>query len=228
MNPKNVILFFSIIFSIWACATQTGVSPDTAMVGKDAELFSRAEEYYEAGAYDEALSLYLEYIQLYEDEPLAAAALMKIGSIYTVNGEFESARAGYQRIISDYPSSSFVPDALVADLFTYYQQGRYQDVIQNAPATLQRLDSNLHIFKTYALIGDAHLAMNSPIDAIDNYVRAREYASEFEQQAILDKLKEAIARLETADVAILVNHPDESLPMDFLLYQLGLNYALEE
>jgi branched-chain amino acid transport system substrate-binding protein len=101
-------------------------------------------------------------------------------------------------------------------------------VIQLTPATLQRLQSNLYIFKTYALLGDTYLSMESAIDAIDNYVRAREYATELEQTAILDKLREAIARLDTADIAILANHPDDSLPMDFLLYQLGLNYALEE
>ncbi len=228
MKLKHVILLFSVIVLLWACATKTGVTPDSSRVGKGEELFSSAEELFEAGSYDEALTLYDEYIERYGDESLAAAALMKTGFIFTVNGEYENARSAYRRILSGYPSSAFVQDALVEELFTFYQQGRYQDVIQFAPATLQRLDSNLHIFKTYALIGDTYLAMDSPIDAIDNYVRARENATELEQQAILDKLKEAIARLDTADVAILVNHPDESLPLDFLLYQLGLNYALEE
>ncbi len=191
-------------------------------------LFSRAEGFFEAGAYAEALPLYLEYVRRYEDESLAPAALMKIGSIYASNGEYESARSTYRRIPTDYPSTSFVQDAWVAELYTYYQQGRYQDVIQLTPATLQRLVSNLYILKVYALNGDTYLAMGSPIDAIDSYVRAREQATELEQHFILDKLREAIARLDTADIAILVNHPDDTLPMDFLLYQLGLNYALEE
>ncbi|CAB1063336.1 hypothetical protein D1BOALGB6SA_8119 [Olavius sp. associated proteobacterium Delta 1] len=228
MKLKHVILLFSVLVLIWACATQPEVTPDSARAGNGDELFSRAEEFFEAGAYAEALTLFLEYIQRYEDQSLAAAALMKIGFIHAANGEYQSARSAYQRIPADYPSNSFVQDALVEELYTYYQQGRYPDVIQLAPATLQRLDSNLYIFKTYALIGDTYLALDSPIDAIDNYVRARENATELEQQAILDKLKEAIARLDTADIAILVNHPDDSLPMDFLLYQLGLNYALEE
>ena len=228
MKHKHVILLFSVLVLIWACATQTGVTPESTGTGESNELFARAEKLFESGSYDEALTLYIEYTQRFEKEPLAAAALMKIGHIYTFNGEFDRARLAYQRIRTDYASSSFVPDALVAELFTYYQQGRYQDVIQRAPATLQSMDSDLYIFKTYALVGDSYLAMDEPIDAIDNYVRAREHATALEQQDILDKLKEAIARLDTADVAILVNHPDESLPMDFLLYQLGLNYALEE
>ena len=234
MKLKHVILLFCIIVLIGACATQTTVTPDSgktpgsAGTGEGAELFSRAEALFEAGSYAEALTHYLVFVQRFGDESLAAAALMKIGYIYAFNGEYENARSAYRRIPADYPSNSMVPDALVAELYTYYQQGRYQDVIQLAPAILQRLDSTLYIFKTYALIGDAYLAQDSPIDAIDNYVRAREHATELEQQPILDKLKEAIARLDTTDIAILVNHPGDSLPMDFLIFQLGLNYALEE
>jgi len=234
MKLKHAISLFSIIVLIGACATQTtvtpdsGATPDSVGTGEGAELFSRAEELFEAGSYAEALTHYLVFVQRFEDDSMAAAALMKIGFIYAFNGEYENARSAYRRIPADYPSNSMVPDALVAELYTYNQQGRYRDVIQLAPATLQRLDSTLYIFKTYALIGDAYLALDSPIDAIDNYVRAREHATELEQQPILDKLREAIARLDTADIAILVNHPGDSLPMDFLLFQLGLNYALEE
>ena len=228
MKIEHVIFLLSIFVLFWACATQTGVTPEPTGVKNGDELFSRAEKSFEAGSYDEALTLYIEYIERHARKPMAAAALMKIGHIYTLNGEFDNARFAYQRILTDYASSTLVPDALVADLYTYYQQGRYQDVIQLAPATLQRLDSDLHVFRTYALIGDSYLAMDAPVDAIDNYVRARGHATGLEQKAILDRLKEAIARLDTADIAILVNHPDESLPMDFLLYQLGLNYALEE
>jgi len=228
MKLKHAIILYSVIFLIWSCTTQTAVTPDSTRHGEDAELFFRAETFFEAGSYAEALPLYFEYSRRFEDESLAAAALMRIGFIYAFNGEYESARSAYRRIPAEYPSNSMVPDALVAELYTYYQQGRFTDVIQLAPATLQRLDSTFYIFKTYALVGDAYLAIDSPIDAIDNYVRAREHAGELEQQSIFDKLREAIARLATADIAILVNHPDDSLPGDFLLYQLGLNYALEE
>ena len=65
---------------------------------------------------------------------------MRIGFIYAFNGEYESARSVYRRIPAEYPSNSMVPDALVAELYTYYHQGRYPDVIQLAPAILQRLD----------------------------------------------------------------------------------------
>ncbi len=153
---------------------------------------------------------------------------MKIGIIHALSGDYDNARSAYKKILSGYPASPFVSDALVEDLFTYYQQGRYQEVIARAPDILQRLESKTHIFKTYTLLGDTYMAMGSPIDAIDNYSRARDYADALEQKTIIDKLQEAIARLDSEDIAILVNHPDESLPMDYLMFQLGLDYALEE
>lgn len=228
MKRKHLILLIGVIFVICACGGKYGAPPQGVSVEKGDALFARAEDLFGAGSYDEALAVYDEYLRLYEKAPLAAAALMKIGYIQAVNGDFEMARAAYRRIESDYPASSFVQDALVEELSTYYQQGRYEDVIQLAPATLQRIDSNLHFFRTYALIGDSYMALGAPIDAIDHYARAQEFASELEQEPIKAKLKEAIAQLDTADIAILVDHPDESLPMDFLLYQLGLNYALAE
>jgi ABC-type branched-subunit amino acid transport system substrate-binding protein len=228
MKLKNSIIFFAVMVLLCACAVKSGVPPESAPTEKGDALFTRAEDLFGAGNYDEAAALYDEYSRQFGESPLAAAALMKIAYIHAVNGDYEKSRDAYRRIISDYPKSSFVQDALVEELSTYYQQGRYRDVIQHAPDTLQRIDSNLHIFKTYALIGDAYLALSAPIDAIDYYARAQEFASELEQEAIKAKLKDAIAQLDTADIAILVDHPDESLPMDFLLYQLGLNYALEE
>jgi len=228
MKIKERILFFAVMVSICACAAKSGLPPESVPTERGDALFTSAEDLFGAGSYDEALGLYDEYLRQHGQGPLAAAALMKIGYIHALTGDYEKARAAYRRISSDYPTSSFVQDALVEELSTYYQQGRYRDLIQFAPETLQRIDSNLHIFKTYALIGDAYMALGAPIDAIDFYARAQDFASDLEQEAIKGKLKEAIAQLDTADVAILVDHPDENLPMDFLLYQLGLNYALEE
>ena len=197
------------------------------MTGED-ELFSRAEKFFESESYEEALGLYDEYLRQYPDKPLAAAALMKIGIIRALKGDYEGARAAFRNILSAYPTSPFVPDAMVEELFTYYQQERYQDVTQLAPDILNNIDSRPHIFRVYALVGDTYMAQGAPIDAIDYYARAQEFATGHEVEAIGEKFREAIAQLDSEDVAILIKHPDESLPMDYLLFQLGLNYAMEE
>jgi len=228
MKLKFSILILSAVVLIWACAPKPVSTPGPYQVTGEDALFARAEKLYESESYDEALGLYDEYSKRFSDKPLAAAALMKIGIIRAIKQDYEGARTAFRSILSAFPTSPFVPDAMVEELFTYYQQERYQDVIQLAPDILKNMDSRPHIFRVYALVGDAYMAQGAPVDAIDYYARAREFATGQELEAIGEKFKEAIAHLDSEDVAILIKHPDESLPMDFLLFQLGLNYAMEE
>ena len=228
MKLKHIFIVLAALAFVWACAPKPVITPGPYQVTGEDELFSRAEKFFESESYEEALGLYDEYLRQYPDKPLAAAALMKIGIIRALKGDYEDARAAFRNILSAYPTSPFVPDAMIEELFTYYQQERYQDVIQLAPDTLNNIDSRPHIFRVYALVGDTYMAQGAPIDAIDYYARAQEFATGHEVEAIGEKFREAIAQLDSEDVAILIKHPDESLPMDYLLFQLGLNYAMEE
>lgn len=228
MKLKFSIIILSAVVLIWACVPKPVSTPGPYQVTGEDELFARAEKLYESESYDEALALYDDYSKQFSDKPLAAAALMKIGIIRALKQDYEGARAAFRNILSAYPTSSFAPDAMVEELFTYYQQERYRDVIQLAPDILKNIDSRPHIFRVYALVGDTYMAQGAPIDAIDYYARAHEFATGQELEAIGEKFREAIAQLDSEDVAILIKHPDESLPMDYLLFQLGLNYAMEE
>ena len=228
MKQKLTIVALVLLAISWSCAPKPATTPGPYQVSAEDELFSRAETLFESQSYEEALELYNEYLQQYPDKPFSAAALMKIGIIRGLKKDYEGARAAFQNVVSAYPSSPFVPDAMVEELVTYYQQQRYQDVIQSAPQVLNKIDSRPHIFRVYALIGDTYMAQGAPIDALDYYARAHELATGQEIEAIGEKFREAIAQLDSDDVAILIKHPDESLPMDYLLFQLGLNYAMEE
>lgn len=228
MKLKPILIALSVLALVWSCAPKPVTTPEPHQVASEDALFSRAETLFESRSYDEALALYDEYLRQNPDKPLAAAALMKIGIIRALNQDYEGARAAFRNILFTYPNSPFVPDAMVEELATYYQQQRYQDVIQSAPDILSKIESRPHIFRVYALIGDAYMAQGAPIDALDYYARAHELATGPEIEAIGEKFRDAIAQLNSEDVAILIKHPDESLPMDYLLFQLGLNYAMEE
>jgi len=164
MKFKCAIILLSAVLFIWACAPKPVIAPAPDQVTSEDEFFSRAEQLYESESYDEALALYDEYFRRFPDKPLAAAALMKIGIIRALKENYEEARSAFRNIISAYPTSSFVPDAMVEELRTYYQQGRYQDVIELAPDMLKTIDSWTHIFRIYALIGDVYMTQGAPID----------------------------------------------------------------
>ncbi|MGD9307443.1 MAG: penicillin-binding protein activator [Desulfobacterales bacterium] len=228
MKRHHFIIIFSLVAVLCACAPKPGMTPSPTPAGSADELFLNAETQFQAKFYMEALSLYQEYLVQFSQEPMAPAALMKIGIINSILGEYEDARQAYQRLIWEYPGSLFAEDAKVEILVSFYKQGRYEEVLTAASSMLVNLKSLSSIFKTYALLGDTYLAVESPIDAIQYYLEAQKRSTPLEQAAIDLKIKEAIAQLDTDDVAILLDSSEARLPMDYLLFQLGLNYAMEE
>ena len=221
-----LVTVLGLITALWSCGPKPGVTP-TTLESAD-QLFQTAEDQFQANYYENALQLFEEFFRNYPDHAMAPAALMKIGIIHTHLGNYEQARNAYEQLTSRYPASSFAQDAYFEFLFSYYKEGEYNQLIQQAPVVMQNMDSSEHIFRTYALIGDAYMAMGAPIDAIQFYIEAQNRSTMMGQAAIALKIKEAIAQLDSDDVAILLDTAEERLPVDYLLFQLGLNYAMEE
>jgi ABC-type branched-subunit amino acid transport system substrate-binding protein len=228
MKANRIIILFYFLLLFSACAQKPPVSTEPAPIGVEDELFVAAEKMFEFQDYHQSLEAYRAYVNQHPDRPLAPAALMKIGKINSIIGNYVEARRAYHRLISEYPLSSFYPDARVEILFTLYQEGAYSAVIEQASDVLRSLDSAPHIFRTYALVGDAYLALGSPTDAFKYYVEAREMASEMEQEAINQKIKTSIAQLDSATIVELLKSWEIDLPREYLMFQLGLNYAMEE
>jgi ABC-type branched-subunit amino acid transport system substrate-binding protein len=221
-----IIFYFLLIFS--ACVQKPPVTTESALIGAQDELFAAAEKMFEFQDYTQSLEAYRAYVDQYPDRPLAPAALMKMGKINSILGRYVESRRAYNRLISEYPRSSFNPDARVEILHTLYQEGAYAAVIEQAPEVLQSLDSASHIFRTYAMVGDAYLALGSPADAFKYYVEASQFSSELEHEAITQKIKTSIAQLDSATIIELLKSWQLNLPREYLMFQLGLNYAMEE
>jgi ABC-type branched-subunit amino acid transport system substrate-binding protein len=228
MKANCVIVLFCIFSIFSACGPKPPVPTEPVQIGVEEELFAVAEKMFEFQEYPQALEAYRTYINQYPDRPMASAALMKIGKIHSILGNFVEARRAYIRLISEYPRSPFSLDARVEILFTLYQEGAYTAVIEQAPEVLRSLDSFSHIFQTYTLVGDAYLALGSPLDAFRQYVNARQYASELEIEAITQKMRTAIAQLDSTMIVELLETPERNMPREYLMFQLGLNYAMEE
>ena len=221
-----ILLFFSLVFC--ACVPKPPVTTEPMPVGVEDELFVSAEQMFEAQDYAQALADYHAYLERYPERPMAPAALMKIGKINSILGKYDEARRAYYRLISEYPRSSFNPDAWLEILFTYYKEDDYRAVIEQAPEVLQSVDSSPHVFRAFALVGDAYLALGSPIDALKYYLEAQQMASELEQEAITQKIKASIAQLDSQQITELLESRDRKIPRGHLMFQLGLSYAMEE
>ncbi|MGD2188222.1 MAG: penicillin-binding protein activator, partial [Desulfobacterales bacterium] len=204
------------------------VPTEPTPIGVEDQLFITAENWFEVEDYPQALNAYEVYVEQYPDRSLAPAALMKIGKINAILGKYDDARRAYYRLIAEYPRSSFNPDARVEWLFSFYIEGNYQEVIQQAPEVIRSVDSTSHVFRIYALVGDAYMALELPLDAFKYYVEAQQMASESEQYAIIQKIKTSIAQLDSDKISRLLEAMDKKMPAGYLMFQLGLNYAMEE
>jgi ABC-type branched-subunit amino acid transport system substrate-binding protein/TolA-binding protein len=228
MKTNRTIILLLILWAIGACAQKPPVSTEPVPVGVEDELFVTGENLYAAEDYSAALAAYEAYLSQYPDRPFAPAALMKMGKINTTLGNYAEARHAFRRLISEYPQSPFNPDAQVDILLTFYLQGDYRAVIEQAPEILWSVTSNSHIFRTYALVGDAYLAIGSPMEAFQYYGEAARLATEPEQEAIDQKVKAAIAQLDSDQINRLLESGDPNIPLGDLMFQRGLNYAIAD
>ena len=179
-------------------------------------------------SYEKALAFFNEYLDRFPDRPMAGAALMKTGAIHMVLGNNDRARNIYKRLIAEYPESYFVPDARIEIMVTYYNQGEYKKVVDQAADFIKYAVSRAHILRTYVLVGDAYVALGSPKDAVNYYTMAYAKAQDQEKKAIIIKLEYAARQLSSEDIVFLLSRLEERFPAGYLIFQLGINNVNEE
>jgi ABC-type branched-subunit amino acid transport system substrate-binding protein/predicted negative regulator of RcsB-dependent stress response len=224
MKPIKIVLIFTTALLLAACA----IKPVPEKAGPSYELYSRAEKMFQEKSYEKAIADFNEYVERYSDGPLADAALMKMGSIYTILEKFQLARDAYQRLIKEYPKSHFVLDARYEMLVAYYKEGDYGTAIERATDFLKYTTSRIYALKTYLLLGDIYMAMGSPKDAVNYYIIALKKSKDTEKASIIETLKDAIRRLEPEDIVSLIDRVEDDTPKGYLMFQLGVDYAEEE
>ena len=106
IDTTRLLLIGILIACIGAACTprpRPGIAAFPKQRAAADELFQRAEKQYAAKSYAEALTLYNDYLARYPDEPLAPAALMKIGSIHSLLGSPARGRLAYAQLIVGVP-----------------------------------------------------------------------------------------------------------------------------
>jgi branched-chain amino acid transport system substrate-binding protein len=227
-RPIAIILLLLLQIVIGGCLPKTTVSTVPVEAGPGWELFSKAEKLFQAKSYQEAREAYNEYIARFPDGTLAAGAYLKIGAIHAALGSNSKARDVYQLLIAEYPGSPVAQDARVGILISYYNEGMYSVVIEQAADFLKGTVTRAPYFRTHQLLGDTYLAMGSPVDAVTNYVLAYKKAKDSEKKGVISRLEEALAQLDSEEFVFLLNRTDDGFPAGYLLYQLGLNHLEEE
>ncbi len=187
--------------------------------------FSKAEKMFQRKDYGNALEIYDKYLARFPDGYRAAQALMKKGLIHTALGENGKSRTIYNRLIDKYPSSPVASDARVEILVTLFNQGKYKQVISHAAHILEESFFRDHILRIYTLVGDSYMAMGSPVKALNYYLMAYTKTKKHEKEKIIFKIESAAREVDPAIIISLFIHRKDELPVEDLIYRMGLSKA---
>jgi branched-chain amino acid transport system substrate-binding protein len=228
MKPHRVIAVLIGVFFLWSCAPKQIIPEIFWGTGPGDRLFAKAKKRFESKLYERALELYTDYLVLYPDRPLAPAALLKMGAIHATMGNYDKARTAYNQIADKYPDSYFAPDGILAILTTYYIEGRYNDVIENAGNIKDDDVSDAVIVRKYTVLGDAHIALGSYEDGINTFKIAYNKTKGLERKSLVEKLQKTVSRLPSSDISSLLHASKHRMTREVLLYQLGLKNISED
>ncbi len=198
------------------------VMPEPSVEGDaETELFSRAERVFRLSSYREALNLYDEYLFRFPEGQSVPAVLMRKGAIYNALGSHESAHSVYKQLLERYPDSFLVPEAKVDILAALYNEGHYEQLIEQADEVGTYVTSKAHVLKLYMLLADAYVKVDSPANAVHFYTKSLEYMRYPEKERLVIKLKAAVEQLSMEDTQFLLERVTDPLTKGYLMHRLG-------
>ena len=215
------------LFTLFSCSSPQ-VSPEGGTYGGDADqvLFEKAEKKFNAQSYRSALKHYQKYLEDYPNGKMVPACLLKLGSIESHDGNYETARAYFDQLIRDFPDSYFVPDAHMEYLFTYLREERYQEVIDRSEEIMAALPDT-YALRLNMLRGDAFMGLENPKEAFFAYTKTPIDLSLPEGEKAGEKIKAAVSRLNASDIITMLGRVEDNRSLSYLMYRLGVSYAEE-
>ncbi len=193
-----------------ACAPKkidVGTAPERPAVAVTVpeKAFARAEQLYADKAYSAAAAGYLDFASTYPGHARAVEALMKAGSAYFTLGDYEGARRTFRQIETDYPDTAAAIAARVETVLTYYYEGQFEELLLQAGAILNADVPLPQQLKLYAILGDAYMALDAPVDAAYAYARAYEIAQDETGDELYERIKSALRLMERPQVDTLAD-----------------------
>jgi len=217
-----IILLVMPMLLFSACAPKRIVSTEPVALETGDALFSTAEDFFSRGVYGEAFDSFQTYLDRFPRGPLADAALMKIATIYGLQGQSSQALDTYQYLIASFPESPFITDAMLEMMTTFYDQERFETVVAYAaemPAGMMTPSQKLRVKD---LLGSSYLIMGDLIEAVYQFLIAYDLSLDEGRKIVRAKLENAIDRMTREDAAALVVRLEADVRNGWLLYHLGV------
>jgi len=228
-GPDPLAWGLVLMVLVAGCGTkpQVAVPPSENAPPTEKNLYTRAQALELEGQPDKAREVYGDYLIRYPESSRTPAVLIKLGELLQKAERYDAAQQMYERVLATYPHSPQASRAMLGVLQSLYGQADYPATIKQAVEYMPALDGAGLMEELYMLLGDTYLALDSPVDALTQYLHAYLPASPLDREKFEPRIKRAVQQLTANDVKfLLTRHPDDET-RGFLMFQMGLRYIEE-
>ena len=225
LRPRARLGFALLCFWLAACAPRGVAPPPPPAATSDTALQMQAETAFQKGELHTALDYYQALVQNFPDSPLVPSVFLEIGRIQTALGDDQAALESYQQLLMQFPQSPLAMDARIEMLAALQRLDRHREIVDTAPALAEQIRGEMRLFRLYLILGDAHAALSLWDQGVYFYALALTYAPPLHREAVEDKLADAVARLDSEQIQLLLGQFDDETVVGYLHFQQAVNMA---
>ncbi|MEW6096756.1 MAG: outer membrane protein assembly factor BamD [bacterium] len=107
------------------------IEPPVEQTPTEEELLQKAKETFEAKDYQQALSLFRDFLKKFETSKFAHYAQLKIGECLYYQHRSQEALKEYKKVLTNYPKSEYIDYALYSISWCNYRLGDYEEAISS-------------------------------------------------------------------------------------------------
>ncbi|MBL0713953.1 MAG: ABC transporter substrate-binding protein [Desulfosarcina sp.] len=217
----------SALLLLTACAPPAVRIPAPIEATSDEAVFAKAQQAYMQGALHTALNYYQVLIQNFPASPRVPQTLLNIGRIQVLLQDDAAALASFDELLAAHPQTDAAGEAGVEMLALLFRLERYPEVLTRSLGLAAQIDDPQQLYRLYALVADAHAALQSWSEGFYFYSLAYPLAPEENRALLADKMGNAASFLNDDEIELLMGQITEDPAAGYLFFQLALNNAGE-
>ncbi len=210
-----------LILIVWLCAAASAWAQESLPL-TETSLFREAEFHFHAGRFNEAKSLYHDFVSQQPRNKWAARSLYRLGQIDQKAESYATALRFYQMLLERFPGTDLAPDASMNMGLCYFELAQYADADQQFRMVLKTHPNRAVRWKALyqlARVDEEKFDYTGAIAKLNNVYNQNEAeAIRTTARQLIEKIIDE--KLSEAEVHLLKDTYGAQFPGDLLLKKL--------
>lgn len=220
---KNVCFLLLCLWIFTPSPILSAPARDSAGPPAERKAYFNAKQYYDGGAYDQAVSAVQEFLTNFPKSSLIPEAYFLMGQAYVQLQNYPEAVDPLKTVVEEFPTAPFAGEARLQLGKVYLQLGMVDEAIPilEQEAVLNR-DAQTRQ-DLYAQITDLYLNRQEPLKAIETLLKQRQWVKEREARLPIEgKIRQVVEQhMEDRQLYKLFEQYPQSYPGDEALLRLS-------